>query len=168
MKKFLPTTFVIASCTLGLGLAAGSLATASYAPEEAFEIDVGVLNHATEDAHLPMPVIGDDLFFAQNSGASCMSFDQVVGIFATDQAEYGGRTVKVIDGKQQAFANSWRDQTGLERMDVSNVVGHMFLDEGNKEWTVDVVEFDAAGCAVSRTLLTDSVWNDLLDNPTKV
>jgi len=37
----------------------------------------------------------------------------------------------------------------------------MFNDAG--EWTIDVVEFDQRGCAMSRTLLPATVWTDLVE-----
>jgi hypothetical protein len=166
MKTLLPTTLVFASCALGVGLAAGSLAIANYAPNA--EIDPAVVEEANsaiyygpELADLPSPVVGDDLFFAQNTGSACMDRDQVVRVFLADQAEFGGQTVEILPGRDQAFANEWRDQTGVTKVEVSAVVGHMFKD--GDEWTVDVVEFDGSGCAMSRTLLPAPVWTSLVE-----
>lgn len=165
MKKLLPTTLVIASCALGVGLA-GSLAIANYAPDA--EIDSALVEEANsaiyygpEMAGLPSPVVGDELFFAQNSGSACMDRDQVVNVFQGDQAEFGGQTLEIVPGRDQAFANEWRDQTGAAKVQVSAVVGHMFKD--GDEWTVDVVEFDGSGCAMSRTLLPAPIWTALIE-----
>jgi len=166
MKKFLPTTLVIASCTLGAGLAAGSLAIANYAPNE--EIDVAMVEEAnsairygSEIAGVPAPVVGDELFFAQNVGSTCMNRDQVVDVFLADQAEFGGQTVEIISGRDQAFSDEWRDRTGGAKIEVSGVVGHVFQESG--DWTVDVVEFDRNGCAMSRTLLPNATWTDMIE-----
>lgn len=166
MKKLLPTTIIIASCALVVGLAAGSLAIANYAPEA--EIDAALVDEANsaiyygpEMADLPSPVVGSDLFFAQNTGSACMGRDQVVNAFLADQAEFGGQTVEIIPGRDQAFADTWRDQTGITKVAVSAVVGHMFKDGG--EWSVDVVEFDRDGCAMSRTLLPATTWTSLIE-----
>lgn len=166
MKTLLPATLVIASCALGVGLAAGSLAIASYAPDA--EIDPALvaetnsaIYYGPELAGLPSPVVGDDLFFAQNAGSACMSRDQVVTVFHGDQAEFGGQTLEILPGRDQAFADNWRNQTGVTKVEVSAVVGHMFKD--GDEWTVDVVEFDRSGCAMSRTLLPAPVWTSLVE-----
>jgi len=158
MRKFLPAALVIASCALGLGLAAGSLATASYSPASIDE-DFG---HGIDVADFPVPVIGNDLFVGQNARNSCMSRDRVVDQLLADQMDLGGRTVKVTDSRYQAFANIWRDLTGLTKVEVSGIVGHIYFDESVEEWTVDVVEFDAAGCAMSRTLMSGTLWTALL------
>jgi hypothetical protein len=167
MKKVLPTTLVIASCALAVGLAAGSLAIANYAPDA--EIDPALveeansaINYGPELADLPTPVVGDDLFFAQNTGSACMNRDQVINVLLGDQAEFGGQTLEIAPGRDQAFADAWRDQTGEAKVKVSGVVGHMFKDvEG---WTVDVVEFNGSGCAMSRTLLPAPTWTALIDH----
>lgn len=166
MKMFVATTLVIASCALGAGLAAGSLAIANYAPDA--EIDSALIAEANsairygpEMSDLPAPVVGRDLFFAQNTGSACMDRDAVVNVFLADQAEFGGQTVEIIPGRDQAFADKWRDQAGVSKVDVSGVVGHMFKDAG--EWAVDVVEFDESGCAMSRTLLPAMAWTDLIE-----
>lgn len=166
MKKLLPATLVITSCALGVGLAAGSLAIANYAPNE--EIDAALIEesnsaiyYGAEIAGVPSPVAGDDLFFAQNTGSACVDRDEVVSIFLTDQAQFGGKTVEIVPGRDQAFSDEWRDRTGGDKVKVSGVVGHMFLDTGG--WTVDVVEFDQNGCAMSRTLLPNATWTDLIE-----
>lgn len=163
MKKFLPTTLVVASCALGVGLAAGSLAIANYAPDAALDDDFAGFSHDTASADIPMPVVGDELFFAHNTGSACMDREQVIRVFQEDQADFGGQTVKIVEGRDQAFADAWRDQTGLVRVAVSGVVGHMFYDDATSEWTVDVVEFDESGCAMSRTLLPGNAWTDVLE-----
>lgn len=164
MKKFLPTTLVVASCALGLGLAAGSLAIASYAPDAAIDEESAGFPHDATIADIPMPVVGDELFFAQNTGTACMDRGQVIRVFQEDQADFGGQTVEIVEGRDQAFADAWRDQTGLSRVTVSGILGHMFYDEATSEWTVDLVEFDESGCAMSRTLLPGHAWTDVLES----
>ena len=91
---------------------------------------------------------------------ACLLFS-VVGVFLADQAAFGGQTVEIIPGRDQAFADAWRDRTGVARVEVSGVVGHMFEDTSG--WTVDVVEFDENGCAMSRTLVPNATWTDLIE-----
>jgi len=42
------------------------------------------------------------------------------------------------------------------------VVAHLFSDETGTDWNADVIEFDAGGCAISRTLVPGDIWNALL------
>ena len=167
MRKFSPIALFVVSCAVGIGLAAGSLATAAYTPPafDEFEEDVGA---EIEMAGFPMPASGSDLFILEDGKAACIDRDQVVTMLLADQAELGGRTVKVSDDRMQSFADSWRDRTGLRRMAVSGIVGHIFFDENVADWTVDVTEFDAAGCAMSRTLLPGALWSDLLRGSAQV
>lgn len=158
MKKILPAAFVVASCALGLGLAAGSLATASYAPVTSHDD----FTHGTEIDSLPQPVFGAELFFEEGMGTSCMNREQVVDIFLSDQTAFGGRTVTIVEERDQAFADYWRDQLGITKVAVSGVVGHMFMGNGDDNWTIDLVEFDSAGCAMSRTLLPVDLWTELV------
>lgn len=53
MKKLLPTTLVVASCALGLGLAAGSFAIANYAPAATDASDAA--GHMFEMTERPTP-----------------------------------------------------------------------------------------------------------------
>ena len=160
MRKLLPTTLIVASCALGLGLAAASLATASYAPTTAHE----EFSHSENIVALPTPVIGEHLFSVENNRTACMNRDLVIDIFFADQDDFGGRTVKIVDNQDQAFADYWRAQTGVAEVEISGIIGHVYLDNASAEWTVDLVEFDVAGCAMSRTLVPADVWNDLLRN----
>jgi hypothetical protein len=164
MRKLSPAALLVVCSALGLGLAAGSLATAAYTPT-AIDEDVG---EGFGVADFPMPASGTDLFIVEDGKATCVDRDQVVGMLLADQGELGGRTVKVADDRMQAFANGWRDRTGLTRIAVSGVVGHIYFDENAAEWTVDVVEFDAAGCAMSRTLLPGTLWSALLRGTSEV
>jgi hypothetical protein len=167
MRKLSPIALFVVSCALGIGLAAGSLATAAYTPPALDELDDDV-GEEFEMAGLPMPASGSDLFIVEDGKAACIDRDQVVSMLLADQTELGGRTVKVTDDRMQAFADTWRDRTGLRRIAISGVVGHIFFDENVADWTVDVTEFDAAGCAMSRTFLPGALWSDLLRGSAQV
>jgi hypothetical protein len=165
MRKFSPTALLAASCAMAIGLAAaGSLATAAYTPAAIDEEN----GEEFEMAGLPMPASGSDLFIVEDGKAACITRDQATSMLLSDQAEIGGRTVQVKDDRIQSFANMWRDQTGLDRIAVSGVLGHIYFDESAADWTVDVVEFDAAGCAMSRTLLPGAMWSELLRGSAEV
>lgn len=159
MRKFLPTSFFIAACALGVGVAAGSLATASYAPKTSDDEII----HRDDNAVFPMPVIGEALFALESSQPGCMSRDRVIDAFLADQSEIGGQTVQIAEPQDQAFADHWRARAGTASVEVSAIVGHIFQDYGSSEWTVDLVEFDADGCAMSRTLLSANLWNALIE-----
>lgn len=166
MKKILPTTLLLTSCALGIGLAAGSLAIAKYSPDATIDAALveeanSALHFGPEIANLPAPVVGEELFFAKNNGSACMNRAEVVSAFLADQAEFGGQTLEIIQGRDQAFADEWRDQTDVSKVKVSAIIGHVFNDAGS--WTVDVVEFDEGGCAMSRTLLPNETWTALID-----
>ena len=97
-----PRALAIALSTLALMLAAGSLAIANYSPHELLEGggQANELSHDIDDAGLPIPVVGDELFVAPLN-ASCVSRASVVAEFLTQQSEIGGYTFEVDDGSHQ-------------------------------------------------------------------
>jgi hypothetical protein len=118
---------------------------------------------------MPAPVMGDDLFApipagyqSASVGGRCVPADDVLTILALDVEKVGGRIFMMTDGIQQEFSDSWRLAAGGERVDVSLVLAHLFPNSGG-EPIVDVVEFDAQGCAFSRTLLSSSDWLDVIE-----
>jgi len=161
MRKFLPT-IVLASCALGLGLTAGSLATASYSPET----DLLEASYDIEPAEMIAPVMSNDLFAGQTG--SCMNPQAVLYQIGVDQMQIGGEAIKLTAGQYQGFADAWRDQTGGQAVKVSGVVGHVYLDATADDWMVDVTEFDPAGCAQSRTIISAKQWNYLIKTSTSV
>ena len=162
MRKFLPT-IILASCALGLGLTAGSLATASYAPNtETLEASYDI-----EPAEVIAPVAGDMLFDGQVVG-SCMDQNEVMHQIAVDQMQIGGEAIKLSADRYQGFADAWRAETGTQSVKVSGVVGHVYFDETAGDWMVDVTEFDPSGCAQSRTIISAKQWNYLIKSSTTV
>jgi hypothetical protein len=161
MSKFLPT-IVLASCALGLGLGAGSLATASYAPD----VDTLEASYDIEPAEMLAPVMSNDLFAGQ--AGRCMDQADVIHQIAIDQMQIGGEAIKLSAGQQQSFADAWRAETGTQAMTISGVVGHVYFDQTVDDWMVDVTEFDPAGCAQSRTIISARQWNYLIKTSTAV
>jgi hypothetical protein len=155
MSKFLPT-IVLASCALGLGLGAGSLATASYAPDA----DMLEASYDIEPAEMLAPVMSNELFAGQ--GSTCMDQADVMYQIAIDQMQIGGEAIKLSAGQQQSFADAWRAETGAQRVTISGIVGHVYFDQTVDDWMVDVTEFDPAGCAKSRTIISAKQWNYLI------
>jgi hypothetical protein len=116
-----------------------------------------------EPASLQAPVTTTTVFKASlGGGASCVSAQKVLDRLQTDQKTMGGKTVMLADGLQQSFADAWRREAHVSSVKVSTVVAHLFSDESGTDWNADVVEFDASGCAMSRTLVPGDIWNALL------
>ena len=99
--------------------------------------------------------------FGKND-ALCLTRPEVLKRLKHDVKEYGGQLVLLEDGLEQSFADQWRREVHVPAIKVSGVVAHVFGDESEADWSADVVEFDASGCAMSRTIVPGDVWVDLL------
>jgi hypothetical protein len=123
-----------------------------------------VSDHEGEPS-LPPPVTGGELFTVsgEDAGApeSCMPVAQILGVFALDVEAVGGEILALSGGLEQAFADQWRLAVGISPIDVSQVYAHVVPAEDG-DAIVDVVEVDAQGCALSRTLLSHNDWLELL------
>jgi len=116
-----------------------------------------------EPANLQAPVSSTTIFKASlGAGESCLQPQKVLERLQADQKTMGGKTVMLADGLQQSFADVWRREAHVAPVKVTSVVAHLFSDETGSEWNADVVEFDATGCAMSRTLVPGDIWNTLL------
>ena len=116
-----------------------------------------------EPANLQAPVKSTTIFKASlGAGESCLQPQKVLERLQADQKTMGGKTVLLADGLQQSFADVWRHEAHVAPVKVSSVVAHLFSDDTGDEWNADVVEFDAQGCAMSRTLVPGEIWNTLL------
>jgi hypothetical protein len=116
-----------------------------------------------EPANLQGPVSSANLFRASlGANESCLQPQKVLDRLQADQKVMGGKTVMLADGLQQSFSDVWRREAHVAPVRVSSVVAHLFSDTTGTEWNADVVEFDAKGCAMSRTLVPGDIWNTLL------
>jgi hypothetical protein len=116
-----------------------------------------------EPASLQAPVTGTEIFKTSlGSGQSCLAQQKVLERLQADQKTMGGKTVMLADGLQQSFSDAWRREAHVAAVQVSSVVAHLFADDTGSEWNADVVEFDANGCAMSRTIVPGDIWNALL------
>lgn len=148
-----------------LAISAATVALANFTADPAVEDLSGpALVDEAEASLPPPPVAGAPLFVAAAGGdtPACVTGDDVVGRLKADQARLGGETVMLADGLEQAFADAWRRQVNLGPVQVSSVLAHVFRGDDGAGATVDVVEIDAAGCAMSRTLLSGEDWTTLL------
>jgi hypothetical protein len=150
-------------------LLATGLATGAVSANELYAARAPALATSTVEAHgepFPAPVMGGNILFVaaggDESGASkCLPVEQILGIFATDVEAVGGEIFALSGGLEQEFADQWRQAVGANPVDVSQVFAHVVPSEDG-EPIVDVVEVDANGCALSRTLLSQSDWLILL------
>lgn len=147
-----------------LAASAATIALANIpAADPAFE--AGDTDYASEAAAalLPSPV-ADVTLFADAKAADegrCMTGADVVAELDRDRATLGGETVLLADGLEQDFSDVWRRQAGVEAAKVSGIVAHLFHDETGSA-IADIVEFDTAGCAISRTMISGDDWNLIL------
>jgi len=114
-----------------------------------------------EPPYLQAPVSDTNAFDA-NQG--CLSPQQVIDRLQADREAIGGKLVVLAEGLQQSFSNGWRLRVHVAPVQVSSVVAHLFPGPGLLgEWSADIVEFDANGSAMSRTLVPGDLWNGLLE-----
>jgi len=159
MKPFLP---ILAAFTVAAGVA--GYATAESAGQ-GFVFDRGTSEAEHGIEPVPAPVSGELLFADAElppdfNGESCVPAAQVLGIFAREIEMVGGE-VLTLSGRSQDFADHWRLAVNMPSVAVSQVLAHVVPGEDG-DTIVDVIEIDANGCVVSRTLLTGVEWTDLV------
>ena len=162
MKPFLP---ILAAFIAAVGVA--GYATAESAGQDGFlDRVVPEREHGIEP--VPAPVSGNLLFAETELGPdfnpareTCVPAPQVLAIFAREIELVGGEILTLSGRLQQEFADYWRQTAGLTTVNVSRVLAH-FVPGQDGDAIVDVVEIDAKGCAVSRTLLTGMEWAGLV------
>lgn len=153
----------------GIGAIAVAVATFAYAnigdadisgPFKAPSVALG----ESEGVLMPAPVTGVELFTADagTMTPACLPASAVADRFSAEKARIGGETVMLGDGLEQSFADTWRREVAEERVKVSTVIAHVFADSDGPGALADVVEFDANGCAMSRTILSGSEFDSLL------
>lgn len=150
---------IIASAGLAfLAVSAASLALASI-PSNLDDPAVEPGLHGTESG-MPSAVTGMSLF-EEGYGPVCYDEDAVVAYFDGDRNAIGGEVVTLETGFDQDFADAWRSETEVKPVAVSGVFAHVFPTDSGFDM-VDVVEIGGDGCAISRTLLTEDEWNQIL------
>ena len=111
-----------------------------------------------EPGSLEAPVSYTDVF---GTDQSCLTSEEAVQRFQSEQSVVGGKVVMLAEGLQQSFSDAWRVKAHIAPVRVSSVLAHLF--EGPAEqWAADVIEFDANKCAMSRTLVPGEAWNELI------
>ncbi len=141
-----------------LAVSATTLALASI-PSALNDPAADEMTHGSESG-IPGAVVGTGLF-DDRVGPACYDTDAVLTYFGGDRAKVGGELVTLETGFDQDFADVWRSATRMEPVAVSGVYAHVFPSAGGVNM-VDVVEIGDEGCAISRTLLTEEEWNQIL------
>jgi hypothetical protein len=157
MKPFVHVLFAAGlAATTALGAQALSLHNGPAAIPSAFD-------HGAEPFPAPVSAGVHPAESGSDGGApaTCLPVAQILGIFALDVEAVGGEILALSDGLEQDFADQWRQAVGLSPVDVAQVFAHV-VPTGDGDAIVDVVEVDAEGCALSRTLLSETDWLTLL------
>jgi hypothetical protein len=153
-----------AIATLGVGLVAVTAVTLASANTSPYPADEQFPSVAGDEAaaNLPaIPAMGEALVIGANPG-TCLTDEQIVSTMEADKAIYGGELIMLTDGLEQAFADAWRREVDVERVKVSTVIIHSLPTEDAGR-LADVVEFDEAGCALSRTMLSGDDFAMILE-----
>src|SRR5262249_18060889 len=106
------------------------------------------------------PVSDTDVFDAH---LSCLPPAEAIERLQVERDAMGGKVVVLAEGLQQSFSDAWRLNAHVAPVRVSSVVAHIFPVSDEGDWYGDVVEFDAKGCAMTRTLVPGGTWNSLLE-----
>jgi hypothetical protein len=155
---------IVAAAGVGILALSAAIASAHITADPAREDLIATVINDDFDAAVPAtPVSGVPLFEATQAAAdrACMTGDEVVERLKADQDDIGGETVMLSNGLEQAFADTWRREVEAKPVVVTNVIAHIF-DDANGAGVVDVIEFDATGCAMSRTILSVEDWDAIL------
>lgn len=155
---------VLASLGIGaLAISAATFASAGIGDEEAIAASFHIDDDELMSSLPPAPVEGVALFTAAEApaGKACYTRTDVVSVLDTEKARYGGETVMLGDGLEQAFSDAWRYRIKEQPIRVSAVFAHLVTNPA-KERIADVIEIDAKGCALSRTILSGDDWDAIL------
>lgn len=149
------------AASAGLALIAVSATTLALAgiPSNIDDATESAMLHGSESG-VPAAVSGTGLF-GTRTGPVCYDKNAVLGYFDGDRSQVGGELVTLEPGFDQDFADMWRSETSLAPVAISGVFAHVFPTAGGGNM-VDVVELGEGGCAISRTLLTEDEWNQIL------
>ena len=137
---------------------ADALLSSSELKRLALEVPQRELAGIDEPTALQEPVSDTEVFGANQS---CMPPEQAIEHLQAERDAIGGKIVVLADGLQQSFSDEWRVRAHVAPVKVSSIVVHLFEGPAN-EWAADVIEFDGKSCAMSRTLVPSSAWNELI------
>jgi len=146
-------------CSTALAVAFALLSAPTFAGDVTFSPDGALLS-------VPIPIVAHPLFqrIPEASNPSCPTRTEVLHHYiASGSALKSGRVQLLAGDLPQAFADVWRRHLHLPKVPVSSVVGQPLnlasLGGGD---AVDVTEFGADGCAITRTIMPLAIWMDLI------
>lgn len=128
----------------------------------------GELTLGADGEFLTVPVPGSErpLFrpIEEALDQACPTKIEVIRHYIASRSSLKSDRVKLLGGSlPQAFADVWRRRLHMGHVAVSAVVGQpLDLRRLGGGPTVDVTEFGADGCAISRTLMPWPIWADLI------
>lgn len=114
----------------------------------------------------PAPAGGQPLFKAIPEAAdqACPTKDEVIRHYLASRTELKAGRVKLLArGLPQSFSDEWRRRLHMASVPVSSVVGQpLDLRSIGGGAAIDVTEFGADGCAISRTIMPAVIWMELV------
>jgi hypothetical protein len=114
----------------------------------------------------PAPRITKTLFhpIAEARDSACPRKEEVIQHYIFSESDLKSGNVKLLAGDlPQLFSDRWRLRLHIPTMPVSAVVAQpLDLSPLGGVESMDVTEFDAKGCAFSRTLMSAETWTEIL------
>jgi len=114
----------------------------------------------------PAPEMSAKLFdpIQEAKDAACPTRDEVIKHYISATSDLKSGNVKLLAGSlPQAFADAWREQLHMKRTPVSAVVAQpLDLSSVGGGSALDVTEFGANGCALTRTIMPAAIFVEIL------
>ena len=114
----------------------------------------------------PAPKMSAKLFdpIEEAQNPVCPTRDEVIRHYILADSDLKSGNVKLLAGSlPQAFANAWRQQLHMKPTPVSAVVAQpLDLAKLGGGQVLDVTEFGANGCALSRTIMPSAIFVEIL------
>lgn len=114
----------------------------------------------------PIPAVSDKLFnpIEEASNPACPLKEEVIRHYIMSQSNLKSGNVKLLIGDlPQAFADAWRQRLHLKPISVTAVVAQpLDLTSLGGGSALDVTEFGANGCALSRTVMPAAIFVEML------
>jgi hypothetical protein len=114
----------------------------------------------------PTPAVSQKLFnpIDEARDPACPKKEEVIKHYILSESDLKSGNVKLlVGGLPQAFADAWRTRLHMKPVAVSAVVAQpLDLSSLGGGPALDVTEFGADGCALSRTVMPAAVWIEML------
>lgn len=114
----------------------------------------------------PAPNITKKLFnpIDEAQDPACPKKEDVIEHYILSESNLKSGNVKLLAGElPQLFSDNWRHRLHIPTIRVSAVVAQpLDLSRLGGGAALDVTEFDADGCAFSRTIMPAAMWGEML------